>query len=200
MEGGGKGKKKWSTDGERWERRKREMERWRGYFSLSVFGLYLLHFNLCYLSHTNTHLLPPSLSFISLCLSFWLSSSVFCRIHLFICNLSLLSLSAAVFSALCRLCEEGVNDVALNIRCVLSTPSHICVCERETPRERQRKRERDAMENDTVWVFLNQPCVFVCICVNTLRQCFSSAGSWPKNGSQGRRNNAKCAIHMIVHK
>lgn len=142
MEGGGKGKKKWSTDGERWERRKREMERWRGYFSLSVFGLYLLHFNLCYRSHTNTHLLPPSLSFISLCLSFWLSSSVFRCIHLFICNLSLLSLSAAVLSALSRLCEEGVNDVALNIGCVLSTPSHFCACVSERHLEKGRERAR----------------------------------------------------------
>lgn len=190
MEGGGKGKKKWSTDGERWERRKREMERWRGYFSLSVFGLYLLHFNLCYLSHTNTHLLPPSLSFISLCLSFWLSSSVFCRIHLFICNLSLLSLSAAVLSALCRICEEGVNDVALNIGCALSTPSHIC--ERETPRERQRKRERDAMEKDTVWVFLNHPCVFVCICVNTLKAVLLICWVVTQKWVAGQGNNAKC--------
>lgn len=165
------------------------MERWRGYFSLSVFGRYLLHFNLCYLSHTNTHL-PPSLSFISLCLSFWLSSSVFRRIHLSVIFCFCL-FSVAVLSALSRLCEEGVNDVALNIGCVLSTASHICVCERETLRGRERERERDAMENDTVWVFLTQPCVLVC--VNTLRQCFSSAGSWPKNGSQGcRRQDEQC--------
>ncbi len=48
--------------------------------------------------------------------------------------------SAAVLSAHCRLCEECVNDVTLNIGCVLSTPSHICVCEQETPRERERAR------------------------------------------------------------
>ncbi len=164
MEGGGKRKKKWSTDGERWERRKREMERWRGYFSLSVFGQYLLHFNLCYLSHTNTHLLPPSRLFLSVSPFGFLRQSF----AVFIC-LSVIFrfclFSAAVLSALSRLCEEGVNYVALNIGCVLSTPSHIYVCERETPRERERERERDVIENDTVWVFLTQPCVCVCVCV-----------------------------------
>jgi len=126
MEGGGKGKKKWSTDGERWGRRKREMERWRGYFSLSVLDS-IYYTSTRVITHIQTLIfsLPLSLSFISLCLSFWLSSSVFSCIHLFICNLSLLSLSAAVLSALSCLCDEGVNDVALNIDCVLSTPSYV---------------------------------------------------------------------------
>jgi len=78
------------TDGRRRKRKEEVKHRWRemrkekegngemkGLFFTVCFGLYLLHFNPCYHSHTNTHLLPPSLSLVyfslSLLLAFFVS-------------------------------------------------------------------------------------------------------------------------------
>lgn len=96
----------------------------------------------CVISHIQTLIfsLPPSRLFLSVSpFGFLCQSSA-----VFICLSVIFSFclfSAAVLSAVSRLCEEGVNDVALNIGCVLSTPSHICVCERETLRETERESE-----------------------------------------------------------
>lgn len=144
------------------DEKERKMERWKGDFSLTVFGPYSLHFNLRYHPHAN---IASSLTLLfSLCHSF----PVFiCLSVIFAFCLFQQPLSLAFFPhpfSLSRVCEEGVNYVALNIGWVLSTPSHIsarvsvCVFERE--RHRQKERERDAMKNDAVCLRLNQRCVF----------------------------------------